>query len=183
MQDYILKSWSLVKIGTSAMRKSLFFNLRKIKNKLLALEGKSNINGDVDGIAKMLNVSPYDVVEMDARLSHGDASLDAPIADDASTVLGDTIAHPSADLETSLLEENQHDHQVKLLKAAMAQLSEREQEIITARLLQEPAATLDVLSQQYGISRERVRQIQAAAMEKIKEYITKVDPDVVAENA
>ncbi|MBS0236324.1 MAG: RNA polymerase sigma factor RpoH [Proteobacteria bacterium] len=183
MQDHILKSWSLVKIGTSAMRKSLFFNLRKIKGKLLALEGKTNINNDVEGIAKMLNVAPYDVVEMDARLSHGDASLDTPISEDASTSLGDTIAHPTADHELRLIEENEHEHQLKLLRAAISHLAEREREIVTARLLQEPPATLDALSQHYGISRERVRQIQAAAMEKMKVYINKIDPDQQASEA
>ncbi len=176
MQDYILKSWSMVKIGTSSMRKSLFFNLRKIKSKLLALEGKADINDDVENIAKMLNVSRYDVMDMDVRLSQGDASLDEPLGEGESA-LGDTLAALGDGHEVKMIAQNEHDHKMRLLYQGMSNLTEREKDIVKERLLKEPAMTLDVLSQKYGVSRERIRQIEEKAMQKLRQFVSNMDPD------
>lgn len=168
IQDYILKSWSLVKIGTSAGQKRLFFNLRKIKNKILTLHGKEDITENVAEIANQLNVPVQDVLDMDARLIGDETILNNTNNDGIEMI--DSITDSSDTPEMLAIENNDYQYKKKKMQDAMASLSDREKEIILSRMLREPALTLDELSQHFGISRERVRQIEAKAMEKLQRY-------------
>jgi RNA polymerase sigma-32 factor len=175
IQDYILRSWSLVKIGTSATHKKLFFNLRKIKNKLLSIHGSDDIANDAKRIADELNVSPEEVMEMDAKMqSAGNYTLnDRAYGEDSNVEQIDLIQEEGADQETLVLANDESQRRSTMLKEAMQQLNEREQDIINQRMLKEKATTLETLSQKYGISRERVRQIENKALKKLKELMLK----------
>ena len=168
IQDYILKSWSLVKIGTSAGQKTLFFNLRKIKNKILTLHGKEDITENLTEIAKQLNVPIQDVIDMDARLIGDETILNNTNNDGVEMI--ESITDSSDSPEVLAIESNDYQYKKKKMNEALASLSEREREIIASRMLREPALTLDELSQTFGISRERVRQIESKAMEKLQRY-------------
>lgn len=168
IQDHILKSWSLVKIGSSAGQKRLFFNLRKIKNKILTLHGKEDITENVTEIANQLNVPVQDVLDMDARLTGDETILNNTNNDGIEMI--DSITDPSDTPEMLAIENNYYQYKKKKMQDAIASLSDREKEIILSRMLSEPALTLDELSQRFGISRERVRQIEAKAMEKLQRY-------------
>jgi RNA polymerase sigma-32 factor len=176
IQDYILKSWSLVKIGTSATHKKLFFNLRKIKNKLLNIHGRDDIANDAERIAAELNVSAEEVISMDAKMqSAGNYTLnDRAYGDEGSYVEQiDLIQEPDDNQETLVLENDEAKRRSAMLKEAMHYLNEREQDIITQRMLQDKPTTLEDLSQKYGVSRERIRQIENKALNKLRELMLK----------
>ncbi|WCL53768.1 RNA polymerase sigma factor RpoH [Gimibacter soli] len=173
IQEYILRSWSLVKIGTTAAQKKLFFNLRRLKGKILALdESDSTLKPEqITKIATELAVSEDDVITMNGRLSAMDHSLNAPLKADTEGEWQDWLVDESPDQETVVAEAEEMDQRRALLVDAMKDLNERERHILTARRLTEPATTLEDLSQEYGISRERVRQIEVRAFEKVQKAI------------
>ena len=169
IQEYILRSWSLVKIGTTAAQKKLFFNLRRMKNKLLALDEKDLKPDQVKQIADELNVTEAEVTSMDGRMAAQDHSLNAPLRADAEGEWQDWLVDESPDQETIVAESEELQQRRSMLVEAMSGLNDREKHIITARRLSEPAITLEELSQEYGVSRERVRQIEVRAFEKIQQ--------------
>jgi RNA polymerase sigma-32 factor len=170
IQDYVLRSWSMVKMGTSSVQKKLFFNLRKIKNKLFQLnQGRIPVN-ETELIAQELEVSKEDVAEMNDRFSQFESSLNDYTNDEGSVEVLDTIASPD-NHEDALMETQELDYQRQKFSQAFAKLNEREQDIIQKRKLTEKPYTLDVLSKTYGISTERVRQIEERALEKLKQMV------------
>ena len=174
IQEYILRSWSLVKIGTTAAQKKLFFNLRRIKGEINAIDGGQLNPEQVNEIATQLGVHESEVVSMDGRLSTGDQSLNAPIKADGADgdQWQDWLQDESDNQETVLVESDELEARHKVLMLAMAELNEREQEILQARRLQDEPATLEELSQKHGVSRERIRQIEARAFDKLREAMT-----------
>ena len=173
IQEYVLRSWSLVKIGTSATQKRLFFNLRRLKNKLQAFQLGTLTPENVSKVAKELDVSEEDVIDMDTRFSVSDQYLNAPIGgEEGNGEYGDLLASPEDSQETKLVEWQERGNRQQLLTHAIGTLNAREQDILSRRRLQEPAATLEELSQEHGVSRERVRQIEVRAMEKLHQAIT-----------
>lgn len=171
IQEYVLRSWSLVKIGTTAAQKRLFFNLRKVKGQIAALEEGSLHPDQIKQIATTLKVTEQDVVQMNARLS-GDASLNAPMrADEGTSEWQDWLVDDTPDAETSLGDSQEFDERMGLLTQAMDVLNERERAIFQARRLQENPSTLEELAQQYDVSRERIRQIEVRAFEKVQEAV------------
>ena len=173
IQEYILRSWSLVKMGTTASQKRLFFNLRKVKGQIQALDEGDLRPDQVDKIATKLGVSKEDVVSMNRRLG-GDASLNAPIrADSESGEWQDWLVDDSPNQETRLAESEELDSRRRLLKDAVGVLNEREKRIFEARRLAEEPITLEELSEEFGVSRERVRQIEVRAFEKVQKAVKK----------
>lgn len=174
IQEYILRSWSLVKIGTTAAQKKLFFNLRRLKRKLNKLDNTSLAPHEIKTIAHELNVSEGDVVEMDSRLGH-DQSLNAPAFssedDHASGELIDYLEEDKESHEELLANHADMSYKQHLFQKALTTLNTREKDIITARRLKETPTTLEDLSTTYHISRERVRQIEVRALEKLQAYI------------
>ncbi len=168
IQEYILRSWSLVKIGTTAAQKKLFFNLRRMKSRIDAIDEGDMRPEQVTSIATKLGVPESDVVNMNRRLAAPDHSLNAPLRLDGEGEWQDWLVDESASQESVLVESEELDQRRNLLIAAMADLSPREQNIINERRLKEPPATLEDLSLRYDISRERVRQIEARAFEKLQ---------------
>jgi len=168
IQEYILRSWSLVKIGTTASQKKLFFNLRRIKGQLKALEEGDLKPEQVETIAHKLGVPEQDVVSMNRRLAAPDHSLNAPLRADSEGEWQDWLVDESPDQETELAESEELDQRRSLLTEAMTSLNERERHILTERRLKDEPATLEELSQRYDISRERVRQIEVRAFEKLQ---------------
>jgi RNA polymerase sigma-32 factor len=168
IQEYILRSWSLVKMGTTAAQKKLFFNLRKAKNKIEAIEEGDMTPEHVAKIADQLGVSQDEVVSMNRRLSGPDSSLNAPLRSDSESEWQDWLADDTIDQETRMAEREEMGERHDLLTGALGELTEREREIIQARRLQDDPATLEELSQKYGVSRERVRQIEVRAFEKLQ---------------
>ncbi len=168
IQEYILRSWSLVKMGTTAAQKKLFFNLRKAKTKIEAIEEGDMTPEHVATIADQLGVSKDEVVNMNRRLSGPDASLNAPLRSDSESEWQDWLADDTMDQETRMAEREELGERHELLTGALGELTEREREIIQARRLQDEPATLEELSQKYGVSRERVRQIEVKAFEKLQ---------------
>ncbi len=169
IQEYVLRSWSLVKMGTTANQKRLFFNLRKAKSRIQAL-GDSDLNDDqVQKIATDLQVSEDDVRSMNQRLS-GDASLNAPVraAEGESGQWQDWLVDEGESAEDMLIEEDELDHRRAMLRQAMDVLNDREKRIFQARRLAEEPLTLEELSGEFDISRERVRQIEVRAFEKVQ---------------
>ncbi len=173
IQEYILRSWSLVKIGTTAAQKKLFFNLRRLKGEISAIDGGEMSPAHVKTIAEKLDVSEDDVKMMDARLS-GDQSLNAPMRDDeGSSEWQDWLVDETDSAEAQLIDEDEYDQRHALLMQAMQNLNEREQQILTARRLSETPETLEVLSETFGVSRERIRQIEQRAFEKLRDAMQK----------
>ncbi len=169
INEFILKSWSLVRIGTIAAQKRLFYNLRKIKARL-GLYGDSSLDADsVKEISRDLNVPEEDVTEMDMRLN-GDVSLNTPVFNDGYAERQDFLTD-EANIENDLADRQESNIRLQLLAQAMEKLNEREQIIIRARRLSETPDTLDALGERLGISRERVRQIENRAIEKMTQYI------------
>jgi len=168
IQEYILHSWSLVKMGTTAAQKKLFFNLRKIKGQINALEEGDLHPENVKEIATRLKVSETEVVNMNRRLSASDHSLNAPMRIDGDGEWMDWLEDDAPSQETVLAESEEMEGRRSLLKAALKTLNEREQHILTERRLKEEPSTLEELSQAYDISRERVRQIEVRAFEKLQ---------------
>jgi RNA polymerase sigma-32 factor len=172
IQEYILRSWSLVKMGTTANQKKLFFNLRKAKSKISALEEGDLRPDQVQLIAKRLGVTEKDVVDMNRRLG-GDASLNAPIRDDGDAgEWQDWLADDSPSQERVLEESEELDNRRKALGAALSVLNDRERRIFEARRLAEDPITLEELADEFGVSRERVRQIEVRAFEKVQKAVT-----------
>ncbi|WP_339948023.1 RNA polymerase sigma factor RpoH [uncultured Albimonas sp.] len=170
IQEYILRSWSLVKMGTTAAQKKLFFNLRKAKNRIGALEEGDLRPENVETIAKNLGVTHDEVIAMNRRLSGGDASLNAPLKADGegSAEWQDWLADDDADQAAEYAERNELESRRELLMAAMEGLNERERHILTERRLKDDPVTLEDLSKVYDVSRERVRQIEVRAFEKLQ---------------
>ena len=171
IQEYILHSWSLVKMGTTAAQKKLFFNLRKLKGQMKAIEEGDLQPEQVEYIATALDVPEQDVVNMNRRLSSPDHSLNAPLRVDGDGEWQDWLVDEGEDQETLLAEQQELDKRRSLLSQAMECLNEREQHILKERRLKEDPTTLEDLSQIYGISRERVRQIEVRAFEKLQKAI------------
>jgi RNA polymerase sigma-32 factor len=171
IQEYVLRSWSLVKIGTTAAQKRLFFNLRKVKGQIAALDDGNLHPDQVKQIATTLHVTEADVVSMNQRLT-GDASLNAPMrADEGSSEWQDWLVDDTPDQETTLGNSEEYDERMALLNGAMADLNEREKAIFQARRLKDNPATLEELAQEYNVSRERIRQIEVRAFEKVQEAV------------
>jgi RNA polymerase sigma-32 factor len=171
IQEYILHSWSLVKLGTTAAQKKLFFNLRRLKGQIQALEEGDLSPENVKKIAEVLEVPEADVVNMNRRLSASDHSLNAPLRADSDGEWQDWLVDESDDQETRLSERQELGVRRDLLRDAMGHLSERERDILIARRLKEQPSTLEDLSQRYHISRERVRQIEVRAFDKLQRAI------------
>jgi RNA polymerase sigma-32 factor len=171
IQEYILRSWSLVKMGTTANQKKLFFNLRKAKSKISALEEGDLRPDQVKLIAKRLGVTEQDVVDMNRRLG-GDVSLNAPIREDGdSGEWQDWLVDDVSDQETRLAESEEADNRKRALGEALSVLNERERRIFEARRLADDPITLEDLAAEFGVSRERVRQIEVRAFEKVQRAV------------
>ncbi|MFA7639986.1 MAG: RNA polymerase factor sigma-32, partial [Parvibaculum sp.] len=169
IQEYILRSWSLVKMGTTAAQKKLFFNLRKVKGQIQAIEDGDLHPDQVTEIADRLGVSEDEVISMNRRMAGPDNSLNAPLRQDSEGgEWQDWLVDDSADQETVLGETEEMELRREMLTRAMESLNEREMHILTERRLKDDPATLEDLSQEYGISRERVRQIEVRAFEKLQ---------------
>jgi RNA polymerase sigma-32 factor len=171
IQEYILRSWSLVKIGTTAAQKKLFFNLRRTKAQMQALEEGDLKPENVTAIAVKLGVPESDVISMNRRLG-GDSSLNAPVrADSEAGEWQDWLADDTPGQEELLVESEERAQRKTFLSSALAVLNEREREIFEARRLAEEPATLEELSVKFGVSRERVRQIEVRAFEKVQKAV------------
>jgi len=171
IQEYILHSWSLVKMGTTAAQKKLFFNLRRLKGQLQAIEEGDLSPENVKKIAEELQVPEADVVNMNRRLAASDHSLNAPVSAEGDGEWQDWLVDEADDQETRLSERQELGVRRDLLRDAMGHLSERERDILVARRLTDQPSTLEELSQRYGISRERVRQIEVRAFDKLQRAI------------
>ncbi len=173
IQEFVLRSWSLVKMGTSAAQKRLFFNLKKVKKGLARIDDTAQLTPEeITTIARELNVNEQDVVDMDQRMGASDQRLDAPISRDGeSGEWMDLLADPRDNHEIALGEHQEFQQKHQMLMDAMDALNARERDIITHRRLAEEPVTLEDLSQRYNISRERVRQIEARALEKMTKHV------------
>jgi RNA polymerase sigma-32 factor len=173
IQEYILRSWSLVKMGTTAAQKKLFFNLRKIKGQLKALDEGDLRPDQVKRIATQLGVTEEDVVSMNRRLA-GDSSLNAPVRNDSeSGEWQDWLVDDTMDQETALAESEEAERRRGMLNNALKSLNERERRVFEARRLAEDPLTLEELSSEFGVSRERIRQIEVRAFEKVQKAVQK----------
>ncbi len=170
IQEYILRSWSLVKMGTTASQKKLFFNLRKVKSQISALEDGDLKPEHVKTIAHRLGVSEQDVVDMNRRMS-GDASLNAPLREEGEGEWQDWLVDDSASQEKLLVDREEADNRIGALRNALGVLNDRERRIFEARRLAEDPMTLEALSDEFDISRERVRQIEVRAFEKVQSAV------------
>jgi RNA polymerase sigma-32 factor len=168
IQEYVLRSWSMVKMGTTAAQKKLFFNLRKAKSNIGAIEEGDLTPGHTTKLADQLGVTEREVTEMNRRLSGPDASLNAPLRSESESEWQDWLADDTMDQETRLAEREERGDRHEALSGALDTLSERERDIIQERRLKDEPATLEELSQKYGVSRERVRQIEVRAFEKLQ---------------
>jgi RNA polymerase sigma-32 factor len=170
IQEYILRSWSLVKLGTTSAQKKLFFNLRKAKAKVGALEEGDLRPENVARIAKDLSVSESEVIDMNRRLSGSDASLNATVgSEDGGAQWQDWLEDEDSDQAGAYAEKDEFDMRIALMKQAMQALNERERDVLVKRRLSEDPMTLEELSESYGVSRERIRQIEVRAFEKLQE--------------
>ncbi|SFI99390.1 RNA polymerase sigma factor RpoH [Jannaschia pohangensis] len=169
IQEYVLRSWSMVKLGTTSAQKKLFFNLRKAKNRIGALEEGDLRPENVQRIAKDLGVTEAEVTSMNRRMSGGDASLNVMVGSDgdSSTQWQDWLADDDADQAGDYAERDEYQTRISLMTEAMDVLNEREKDILTERRLNEETVTLEDLSEKYGVSRERIRQIEVRAFEKL----------------
>ncbi len=172
IQEYILRSWSLVKMGTTANQKKLFFNLRKAKSSISALEEGDLRPDQVKVIATKLGVEEQDVIDMNRRLG-GDASLNAPLREDGDGEWQDWLADDSDSQEQILAREEETDNRRKALGRALGVLNERERIIFEERRLKDDPITLEELAERFGVSRERVRQIEVRAFEKVQDAVVK----------
>ncbi len=171
IQEYILHSWSLVKIGTTAAQKKLFFNLRRIKGEIQALEEGDLKPENVQHIAERLNVTETEVIQMNRRMLAPDNSLNAPLRVDGEGEWQDWLVDDAESQETRFAEKEELGKRRTLLKGALAKLNDRERRILVERRLTDEPLTLEQLSQEFGISRERVRQIEVRAFEKLQKSI------------
>jgi RNA polymerase sigma-32 factor len=170
IQEYILRSWSLVKMGTTANQKKLFFNLRKAKGRISALDEGDLRPDQVKHIATQLGVTEQDVVDMNRRLG-GDASLNAPLREEGEGEWQDWLVDDSASQENVLAAEEEGQNRLQALRSALSVLNPRERRIFEARRLSDEPITLEDLSTEFGVSRERVRQIEVRAFEKVQEAV------------
>src|ERR1700748_724625 len=177
IQEYVLRSWSMVKMGTTAAQKKLFFNLRKAKSNIGAIEEGDLTPDHTATLADRLGVTEREVTEMNRRLSGPDSSLNAPLRSESESEWQDWLADDTADQETRLAEREERGDRHDLLTNALDTLNERERDIIQERRLKDEPATLEELSQKYGVSRERVRQIEVRAFEKLQ---TAMQPKQIA---
>ncbi|MEM0929881.1 MAG: RNA polymerase sigma factor RpoH [Pseudomonadota bacterium] len=178
IQEYILRSWSLVKIGTTAAQKKLFFNLRKLKGQIDAVEEGDLKPDEVEHIATKLGVTHDDVVQMNRRMAGGDNSLNSPMRGDGEGTAEwqDWLVDENAvNAEAQLAQDDEFQTRMELLQQAMGDLNDREKHILTERRLTEEPKTLEELSTEYGVSRERIRQIEVRAFEKIQKAMKKLD--------
>ena len=172
IQEFVLRSWSLVKMGSSAAQKRLFFNLKKMRKRLKTIDdGKTLTPQEIRIIAEELDVNEQDVIDMDQRMGATDKNLNARVGTDGETEWMDMLADPAESHETTLADHEDFQQKRGLMMQALASLNERERDIIVARRLSEDDQTLEQLSQQFSISRERVRQIEARALEKMTQYV------------
>ena len=169
IQEYILRSWSLVKLGTTAAQKKLFFNLRRVKGQIEALEEGDLRPEQVEDIARRLNVPEEEVINMNRRLASPDSSLNTPLGTESDSEWQDWLADDTTDQETRLADAEELDERRTLLATALEELTPRERDILEARRLRDDPMTLEDLSVKYDISRERVRQIEVRAFEKLQE--------------
>ena len=167
IQEYILRSWSLVKMGTTASQKKLFFNLRKAKSRISALDEGDLRDDQVESISKRLGVGKQDVIDMNRRLG-GDASLNSPLRDGGEGEWQDWLVDDSPDQESLLADREESDARMGALRSALTVLNPRERRIFEARRLADDPITLEELSAEFGVSRERVRQIEVRAFEKVQ---------------
>lgn len=174
IQEYILRSWSLVKLGTTAAQKKLFFNLRRIKGEIAALEEGDLKPDQVREIAERLNVSEKDVISMNGRMSASDASLNVPMGQDGDMEWQDWLSDDEPNQAQEFARRQEFDARMELLTAAMEDLNERERHILTERRLSDEPKTLEDLSQVYNVSRERIRQIEVRAFEKLQKAMQKM---------
>ncbi len=175
IQDYILKSWSMIKMGTSSAHKKLFFNLKKVRNRLLQASGGQVASNESELIANELNVSKKDVEEMSNRFDSNYNSLnDMAYGDEGAEVI-DLIIEPSDNQEAVLLERNDYAHKKNKLNAALSTLNDRERHIIYERRLRDKPTHLEELSEKFGISTERVRQIEERSMQKLILHVKSID--------
>ena len=173
IQEYILRSWSLVKIGTTAAQKKLFFNLRRLKGKIDAIDGSDLKPEQVTYIADTLEVAETEVISMNQRMSGGDKSLNTPMASDidGGGEWQDWIEDDRENQEVEFAEREEFEAQYSVMREALESLNPREQRIIHARRLTEPALTLEDLSEEFNVSRERIRQIEVRAFEKLSQAV------------
>ena len=182
IQEYVLRSWSLVKIGTTASQKRLFFNLRKVKGQIQAVEDGELRPGQVKTIATRLGVSESDVLSMNQRMS-GDKSLNAPIrTEDGAGEFQDWLVDEGDTPDVIYEQQEELDHRRSLLKEALDVLDERETRIFQARRMEEPTLTLEELSEEFGVSRERVRQIEVRAFEKVQRAVKRLAREAMQSN-
>ncbi|WP_164116803.1 RNA polymerase sigma factor RpoH [Sphingorhabdus sp. Alg239-R122] len=175
IQEYILRSWSLVKMGTTAAQKKLFFNLRRMKNNLQAFEEGDLHPDDVDSIATKLGVAEHEVVNMNRRMSMGgDASLNVPMREDGEGQWLDWLTDNEPLQDKAIADAQEADVRHEMLGEAMEALNEREQHILTERRLTDDPKTLEQLSQVYSVSRERIRQIEVRAFEKLQKAMHRI---------
>lgn len=179
IQEYILRSWSLVKIGTTIAQKKLFFNLHKIRKKISDTATSNRLAPEhITQISEELNVSKQEVIDMDSRLQQSDSSLNMIVGDEEDGIeIGDTLAANQESQEEIAIENQEKSRQYSMFKEAMNSLNEREKDILIKRQMLENPLTLEELSQFYKISRERVRQIESSAIEKIKKEVKKMQPN------
>jgi RNA polymerase sigma-32 factor len=170
IQEYMLRSWSLVKMGTTASQKKLFFNLRRAKSEISALDEGDLRPDQVKKIAKRLGVSEQDVVDMNRRMA-GDASLNSPLGDKSEGEWQDWLVDDAVSQEITLAEREEAGNRLDALQDALGLLNERERRIFEARRLADDPMTLEALSGEFGISRERVRQIEVRAFEKVQSSV------------
>jgi len=173
MQEHILQSWSIVRMGSTSQQKKLFFNLRRLKGQLQAFEDGELSEENLETIANTLNVSQREVVKMNRRMSGPDFSFNAPVRDEGEGERQDWLMDDSDDQENSLAARQERSHQRRLLSDAMRTLTERERDIVSERRLAEEPLTLEQLGCRYGISRERVRQIEGVAMDKLMKTVNR----------
>ena len=178
IQEYILRSWSLVKIGTTAAQKKLFFNLKKIKSKISAIEDGDLTPDQVDKIATELSVPHKEVISMNRRISGSDYSLNSPVTDDSSGEWQDWLEDDTQNQEASFADSEEYLIKKNILSDSLEYLNERERDIISERQLSENPLTLEELSNRYGVSRERIRQIEAKAFEKLQTKMTEKAKDI-----
>ena len=171
IQEYVLRSWSLVKVGTTAAQKKLFFNIRRLKGEIGAIESGDLSPENVEKIASRLDVSEDDVVSMNRRMSAPDSSLNTPVGPDAEGEWQDWLVDETANQEALYADQEEMEQRRRLLYEAMEQLNDRERRILTARRLQDEVVTLDDLSKEFGVSRERIRQIEVRAFDKLQKAI------------
>jgi len=174
IQEYVLHSWSLVKIGTTAAQKKLFFNLRKLKNQLTSIDSGNLSPENVREIATRLDVKEAEVIDMNNRLYGGDQSLNAKVSGEAETEWQDMLVDQN-EIQSDILEKkNEMSYRKKIFKKALEVLNEREKEILTLRKLRDKPLKLEELSAKFNISRERVRQIEEKALEKLQKKVSNI---------